>query len=399
MALVIANISIFSLVSCFGSESGITYHYSSRNLQRGKLFAIVYTVIFIQLIFFILTELIHKSITGSYWLISGKEVAGLLWGIIYLISISIVDKYVAFLNAAHFYTLCNRVIVVNNLLLCFFLAFYYFFKDVYNTFFYLQIFITATALQAIFLVLAFHISARQTISLAIPRREDWKTFFSYSFIVFFTNVIQFLAYRVDYWMVDYYHGKEALGLYSLATKLGQMLWVLPALLASIIFPLVADKEKKYNENNLFSLIRIANTGLLILALLSFTLAGWVIPVVIGEDYRPSVIPFLYLLPGLFLFCINIMLAAYFAGKGRPYVNLTGSVICFSLIVTLDFFLIPQYGIQGAAIASSIAYGTSGLYHIGRFSGFKKSVVYTILVIQRKDWNTVEIYLKDLFRKI
>ncbi len=176
-----------------------------------------------------------------------------------------------------------------------------------------------------------------------------------------------------------------------------MLWVLPALFASIIFPLVADKGKKYSENNLLFLIRIANTVLLVLSVLAFILAGWIIPFVIGEEYRPSVIPFLYLLPGLLLFCVNIMLAGYFAGKGRLYVNLTGSVICFLLVLVLDFFLIPQYGIEGAAIASSIAYGISGLYHIWQFSGFKKTMVYSILFMQRRDWNTVGIYLKGLFR--
>ena len=78
LALVIANVSIFSLVSCLGSESGITYHYSSENMHRGKLFAIIYTVILIQVLLFIVTELIHKSVTGDYWLITGKEAASLL---------------------------------------------------------------------------------------------------------------------------------------------------------------------------------------------------------------------------------------------------------------------------------------------------------------------------------
>ncbi len=76
----------------------------------------------------------------------------------------------------------------------------------------------------------------------MPVKNEISVFFSYSFIVFITNVIQIFAYRVDYWIVDYYHGESELGVYALATKLAQVLWVLPGVFAGIIFPQVADEE-------------------------------------------------------------------------------------------------------------------------------------------------------------
>src|ERR1051325_4178359 len=59
LALLIANVSIFSLVSCLGSESGIIFHYASGSLGRNKIFSIIYIVILFQLLLFLLSELIY----------------------------------------------------------------------------------------------------------------------------------------------------------------------------------------------------------------------------------------------------------------------------------------------------------------------------------------------------
>ncbi|HTD95050.1 MAG TPA: hypothetical protein VK644_14595, partial [Chitinophagaceae bacterium] len=43
-SLLVANASIFNLVTCLGVESGITYHYSSKDIAREKIFSIIYSV-------------------------------------------------------------------------------------------------------------------------------------------------------------------------------------------------------------------------------------------------------------------------------------------------------------------------------------------------------------------
>ena len=396
LSLMIANASVFSLVSCLGSESGITYHYASGSLQRGKIFAIVYIVIFFQLALLGITESIHHYITGSYWLVKGKEMKFLLWGMVYLFSITLIDKYTAFFYGSHRYTLCNKIIFAGNLLALLAFGWLFFYYDVRDVVFYLEIFIGTTFLQALFLLLAFHLSDRSSWFVA-TEKKDWKIFFSYSFIVFITNVIQFLAYRVDYWLVDYYRGNEALGLYSLAVKLGQLFWVLPILFAGIIFPQASDKENEQSEARLKVLTRISVTFLFIAELIALALASLLIPFLFGEAYRQTVTAFIYLLPGIFLFSIDILLAAWFAGKNRLNVNLTGSIMCFLVVLVLDLWLIPRRGIQGAAIASSIAYSFAGLYFIWKFTGFRKNEMAEILLIKSKDLAAVTGFLKKIFR--
>jgi O-antigen/teichoic acid export membrane protein len=395
LSLLVANVSILTLVTCLGSESGITYHYTSRSLPRQRIFSIVYIVIFFQLMLVLLVEMIHKEMTGHYWLIAGNELRYLAWGLVYLLSVTITDKYLAFLNASHHYTRANQLVFVYNLVLLLSAGYFFFQAVPRNDFFYLQLFIAASLFQAILLVITFHTITRQKLSFSKPVRADWKRFFSYSLLAFITNVIQFLAYRVDYWLIDYYKGEEALGLYSLAVKLGQLFWVLPLLFASMIFPAMADKERDFDINKLRTMIRFTQVVIFFLMGIAALLSSWLIPYVFGKEFSGSVRPFILLLPGIYLFIFNILLAAYFAAENRLRINFAGSMICFILVFILDLWLIPRQGIEGAAIATSVAYGASGIFHIGVFTGFRSKELFALFYLHKDDW----LMLKEWFSKI
>src|SRR5215510_9226529 len=103
LSLMIANASIFNLVSCLGSESGITYHYASDSLPRKKIFTIISFVILFQLAAFTISEVIYKRITGGYWLITGGDMQYFLWGMVYLFAVTLTDKYTAFFYGSHLY--------------------------------------------------------------------------------------------------------------------------------------------------------------------------------------------------------------------------------------------------------------------------------------------------------
>jgi O-antigen/teichoic acid export membrane protein len=393
LSLLVANASFFNLLSCLGAESGITFHSATGDVRRRKIFTIIYTVILFQLCLLFLTEIIHHGITGHYWLVNGKEFLYLILGIVYLFGITVTDKYIALLNGNHLYLIANKIALYSNLLaLSFFIAFYFWIGNK-DTLFYLEVFIITVFVQAILMAIAFHFSIKEKLHFQKINSADTRLFFSYSLIVFITNCIQFLAYRVDYWLINYYQGKSSLAEYALAVKLNQLSWVLPGLAASVIFPMTAAKEKQYDLNQMMSLMRVINTSLLVAVVIAFFIAPLLVPFLFGEKYIASVIPFQYLLPGFFMFGISMMLAAYFAGKNKLYTNLTGSVICFVVVLFLDLWLIPLMGVKGAAIASSIAYSVSALYNIIKFTGFRIRMIAGIIIMRPGDWRTIKNFLK------
>ena len=396
LSLMIANAAIFNLVSCLGSESGITYHYASDSLPRKKIFTIICFVVLFQLSVFTISEVIYKIVTGNYWLITGHDIQFFLWGMVYLFSVTLTDKYTAFFYGSHLYVSFNKITAIGSLVSLVVFAGLYFFVRAHDVFFYLRLFILTSFFQAVLLLVFFHFNQQQAMLFSPVHREDWKKFFSYSFVVFITNIIQFLAYRVDYWLVAFYQGNEALGLYSLAVRLCQLFWILPLLFAGIIFPQTADNKVVNHELRVVMLTRITIAILLLAELVALFLAEPVIPFVFGKAYHRSVGPFIYLLPGFFLLSINILLAAYYAGKKQLHVNFIGSTMCFVIVLFLDVILIPRYGINGAAIASTIAYSACGIYFIWRFTEFNKSKMVDLLFLKLQDVTEIRIFVKHLF---
>ena len=122
--------------------------------------------------------------------------------------------------------------------------------------------------------------------------------------------------------------------------------------------------------------------------------GFFIPFFFGKEFHNSILLLRILLPGVILFCVATVLAAYFAGQNKLNINLGGSLLCLAVIVILDLLLIPSMGMKGAAIASSIGYGLTGVYFTGMYCFSKKTAVYKLFIPAAKDWK----YLAGLFRK-
>jgi O-antigen/teichoic acid export membrane protein len=110
----------------------------------------------------------------------------------------------------------------------------------------------------------------------------------------------------------------------------------------------------------------------------------VIPVVYGEAFRPSIMALLCILPGIVVFSIATVLAAFIAGKGKPHLNLMVSGLSLVVTIALDFLLIPKLNIVGAALASTASYSLSAFMLIGFFKRETGASVRQILLPTGED---------------
>jgi O-antigen/teichoic acid export membrane protein len=86
------------------------------------------------------------------------------------------------------------------------------------------------------------------------------------------------------------------------------------------------------------------------------LAPVLIPVVFGRGYQSAVVALWLLSPGAVFLALNQVLANLLQGRGRPLVISVSEGVGAVCTVALLAILIPLYGIRGAAIASTVAYG-------------------------------------------
>ncbi len=170
------------------------------------------------------------------------------------------------------------------------------------------------------------------------------------------NILQFFNYRLDVFLVNFFLGSAGVGIYSVSVALAELLWQLPNAVSFVIFP--KSSATKPSQMNLFT-PRVFRLTLALTALggLGLALLGrFMILLIFGERFSAAYPPMLALLPGVILLGGGKVLTNEIAGRGYPHYNSIGSGLGLIFTLALDLLLIPRYGVMGAAVASSLAYG-------------------------------------------
>ena len=189
----------------------------------------------------------------------------------------------------------------------------------------------------------------------LPAAKEYKLLFRYSMMAFMANIIFFLLYRIDYWFVKEYCSSSDVGNYIQVSKIAHVFFILPGIIAGTVFPLTAGGQDENINKILPSISRlILMIYTFICTLLAIT-GYWLFPFVFGPGFINMYVPFLLLIPGILGLSTLYMLTAYFAGKNKMRINIIGALIALLFIIIADIIFIPRYGINAAALISSIGY--------------------------------------------
>jgi O-antigen/teichoic acid export membrane protein len=205
----------------------------------------------------------------------------------------------------------------------------------------------------------------------------------YSLPLFLGNVVQFLNYRVDIFFVKNYTGLSAVGTYTVAVWLAQIVWLVPNALASLVLRAAAERDGSGAMDRVAAVTR-ATLALSVVMGLALAAAGSLgIAPVFGKAFHGSVPALLLLMPGTVLFCPTIVLSAYLNGIQRQ--AFTTWVACIALVVTgvLNILLVPRIGIRGAAIASTCSYIASTLVTLVLVRRFNPGLSLSTLLLARR----------------
>lgn len=180
-----------------------------------------------------------------------------------------------------------------------------------------------------------------------------------------SNVITFLNYRVALYAVSLMIDPAGAGRYALAIQLAEVLWLIASAASVVVFPESAAHNR--TPAALQAMVRkVALTVFKITlgaALLAAVLATPVIPWVFGRDYAEAALPFVILLPGIVAWSYMSVVANSLAGMGCQRVNIQAALLSFSLNGAGCLLAIPQYGLHGAALASTVAFSATAAYTI------------------------------------
>ncbi len=169
------------------------------------------------------------------------------------------------------------------------------------------------------------------------------------------NLAYLVTLRFDTVVVNAAVGNAALGVYTVATRLADIVWLVPYSVALVVLPHASGRSAAVLDRSTPRLAaRTLGLGLLTAAVLAL-LAAVGLSAVFGAAYSGALAPMLLLLPGVAVFGFGNVLAADLAGRGHPGYITVNAGIGIVVTVVLDLLVIPVHGVMGAAAVSLVVY--------------------------------------------
>lgn len=209
------------------------------------------------------------------------------------------------------------------------------------------------------------------------------------------NMVGYLLLRSDIYMIGYFIGVEAVGIYSASVFISELVSKAPSMIGTLLFPIVSASENKEIEIMTAKICRGSIFVGTILCILLAVFGKNLILITFGSNFKTSYYALLYLIPGMIALSGSVILNNYFSGKGYPKYMILTSVFSFTINVLLNISLIPKYGVEGAAVSTSIAYITSLLLITRYFVKNSDISAKNTLII---DINDINYYIKSLEKK-
>ncbi|MDW8268399.1 MAG: oligosaccharide flippase family protein, partial [Anaerolineae bacterium] len=167
------------------------------------------------------------------------------------------------------------------------------------------------------------------LSLGLAQREGarWRPLWnrallrmtlSYGLRGWLANILQFFNYRLDTFLLNGFVGAAAVGLYSVAVALAEMLWYLPNAVGFVLFPRAAATAAAA-MNRFTPRVLAATMALTALAAVALAVFGRpLIVLVFSARFAAAYAALLALLPGAVLMGGAKVLANDIAGRGFPH---------------------------------------------------------------------------------
>jgi O-antigen/teichoic acid export membrane protein len=191
-----------------------------------------------------------------------------------------------------------------------------------------------------------------------------------------------LIFRADLLVVNLFRGAREAGVYAVAAQVGMLLFLLPSVVATLLFPRIASRQDERGE--LTCLVTRHMSLVMLLVCLITVPATFALPMLYGAGFNDAVVLLLILLPGVYLVGLESVLVQYFNAAGLPRAIPLFWVATLVFNLTLTFALVPGFGARGAATASTLSYAMIFSLVVFYFHGRTGQTLSAILLPRRAE---------------
>lgn len=184
-----------------------------------------------------------------------------------------------------------------------------------------------------------------------------KEFLAEGYLLAISAIAVLIYMRIDQIMIGQLLGDKELGLYSAAVKLSDVWYIIPFALIQSAAPVLV---KSYNENiqkynyrlqKLFNLLTLFG---LVIAIPTTLFSDWVIEIVFGGAYSNSSGIFAIHIWSIIFVGWGILINYVLVFEKLVYITMIASLCGAAANIIINYFLIPLYQGEGAAIATLLS---------------------------------------------
>jgi len=190
------------------------------------------------------------------------------------------------------------------------------------------------------------------------KKDIRKEFFSYSWPLMLSGTLAGIFYWIDTFSIGYFIDVFSVGLYNVAIPIALLMNIVPEIFIKIFFPIITKEFSKKRFKVVKELSQQVGKWIFILNLPVFLIMilfpGVIINILFGPTYLPATNALKILAIGSFfssLFWIPIQLLFTLGKSKLLFMNL---VIASIINIILNAVLVPKYGINGAAFATTFS---------------------------------------------
>lgn len=227
----------------------------------------------------------------------------------------------------------------------------------------------------------------RNVSVAALLRPQWRVLkeqIKYGSQGQLANLAQLFNYRLDQFVVAALVARASVGHYAVATSVSESAWWISSAVAMVLLPGLTGLDKERARELTPVICRNTMLVSVLAALVLVAVSPLVIRLLFGSEFEPAVTPLMLLMPGVVAISAARVIGSYLFSQGKVVYNVYTTLIALGATLILDLALIPSLAINGAAIASSIAYALSLLASLWFYRRLTKASVLAALLPRRSD---------------
>ena len=216
----------------------------------------------------------------------------------------------------------------------------------------------------------------------------------YGYKAHLSNVMAFVNYKADIFLVNFFLNPASTGVYVIAVQLSERLWMFSQSISTVLLPrlseLSSDKDKRELITPLITRFTLFFTVLISIV---FALAARpFISIVFGNEYDGVLAPLLILLPGIVLTSGSRILSNDLAARGKPELNFYAAIIVVFCNIIINIILIPSLGLTGAAIATTTAYSINFIIKVFMYRYFSAVPIQDLIWVKANDLERLRAFV-------